>query len=141
MKSDTDDKVRVTVTLNRQSDPAWFTFIKSITSGRARAEILRRYLKPPPGAAASLHIPIEPTVAGAGQVPAWDQTEAVTQSTAVAATTPFAESRRSGKAETSTANPPKKKEASGVLEKKPAPAKRGGMAAAIMSSGKMGIDR
>lgn len=48
MKSDTKDKVRVTVTLNRESDPAWFAYISEISSGRARAELLRRHLKSPP---------------------------------------------------------------------------------------------
>ena len=47
MKTDTDDSIRVTITLNRESNPEWFVVLKNIRSGRARAEIVRKHLATP----------------------------------------------------------------------------------------------
>lgn len=47
MKNDSDDHVRVTVTFRRESNPAWYSRLKNISSGRDRAEVLRKHLSPP----------------------------------------------------------------------------------------------
>ena len=47
MKTDTDDSIRVTITLNRESNPEWYVVLKNIRSGRARAEIVRKHLATP----------------------------------------------------------------------------------------------
>jgi hypothetical protein len=47
MKTDTDDTVRVTLTIRRESNPEWYALLKNVKSGRARAEIVRGHLTAP----------------------------------------------------------------------------------------------
>lgn len=47
MKTDTENSIRVTITLNRESNPEWFFLLSSVVSGRARAEIVRKHLATP----------------------------------------------------------------------------------------------
>ena len=47
ISTDTDDALRVTITLRRESNPEWYYRLKNIQSGRARAEILRSHLNLP----------------------------------------------------------------------------------------------
>lgn len=67
MKTDTEDTVRVTVTLNRMSDPEWYELIKSIKNGRTRADVLRRHLRLPtisiasPAKPSASKLPTQPT--------------------------------------------------------------------------------
>ena len=48
MKNDTTQTVRVTVTFNQDNDPEWVETLNRMTNGRAKAELLRRHLNPPP---------------------------------------------------------------------------------------------
>ena len=48
MKNDTTQTVRVTVTFNQENDPEWVETLNRMTNGRAKAEMLRRHLNPPP---------------------------------------------------------------------------------------------
>ena len=64
MKNDTTQTVRVTVTFNQDNDPEWVETLNRMTNGRAKAELLRRHLNPPPpfrgkAVAKALELPIE----------------------------------------------------------------------------------
>lgn len=54
MKTDTDDTIRVTITLRRESHPEWYGVLKNVRSGRDRAEIVRTHLTLPRAAAMAI---------------------------------------------------------------------------------------
>jgi hypothetical protein len=47
MKTDTEDAIRATATLLRESLPEWFACLSSVASGRGGAEIVRVHLSEP----------------------------------------------------------------------------------------------
>lgn len=47
MKTDTDETIRVTITIRRESHPEWYDRLVGVVSGRARAEIVRTHLTLP----------------------------------------------------------------------------------------------
>ena len=54
MKTDTEETIRVTITLRRESHPEWYDRLVDVKSGRARADIMRTHLTLPRAVNASV---------------------------------------------------------------------------------------
>ena len=125
MKNDTTQTVRVTVTFNQDNDPEWVETLNRMTNGRAKAELLRRHLNPPPPfrgkavakVAETLALPIESIAPPVAKV------KPVSKAIQVATT------------EQEVAQPLVTEASSSASEKKPRQRTRGALAGGMLASG------
>lgn len=78
MKTDTEEAIRVTITLRRESHPEWYDRLVDVKSGRARADIVRTHLTLPRAVSTTTRQPrADIPTTQAGQEPVAVETPAI----------------------------------------------------------------